>query len=47
MARILQALVNVSADIADENKARIAFTHADMIDGQAIAISAIYLIART
>lgn len=47
MARILQALVNVSADIADENKARITFAHADMIDGQAIAISAIYLIART
>lgn len=46
MARILQTLVNVSTDVTDENKARIAFTHANMIDGQAIAISAIYLIAR-
>lgn len=43
----MQALVNVSADVADENEARIAFTHADMVDGQTIAISAIYLIART
>lgn len=47
MARILQALINVSADVADENKTRVAFTDADMVDGQAIAISAIYLIART
>lgn len=47
MARILQALVNVSADVADENKARVAFTHTDMVDGQAIAISAIYLVTRT
>lgn len=47
MARILQTLVNISADVADENKARIAFTHADVIDGQAITISAIYLITRT
>lgn len=33
MARILQALVNVSTDIANENKTRIAFTYADMLEG--------------
>lgn len=32
MARILQTFVNVSADVADKDKTRIAFTHADMID---------------
>lgn len=47
MARILQTLVNVSADVADKNEARITSAHADVIDGYAIAISAVYLIART
>lgn len=46
MARILQTLININADIADEDEARIAFTYADMIDGYAITISAVYLIAR-
>jgi len=47
MARILQALVNVRADIADENETRIAFAHADVFDSYAVAVSAVHLIART
>lgn len=47
MARILQTLINIGANVTDKNEARIAFTHADMIDGYAITISAVYLIART
>lgn len=47
MARILQTFVNICANVTDEDKARVAFTHADMIDGHAITISAVHLIART
>lgn len=48
MARILQqTFVNIGAGVADEDEARIAFTHANMINGYAITVSAVYLIART
>lgn len=47
MARILRTLVNIGTDVADEDETRIAFTHADMIDGHAITVSAVHLIAGT
>lgn len=47
MARILQALVNIGADVANEDESRIAFADTNMFDGDAIAVSAIHLIART
>jgi len=47
MTRILQTLINISADVTGEDEARITFTHADMIDGYTITISTVYLIAMT
>lgn len=47
MARILQAFIDVSTDITDEDKARITLTHTDVLDGYTVTISAIDLIART
>lgn len=47
MARILQTFVDIGADIADEDEARIAFAHTDMFESYATAISAVDLIAWT
>jgi hypothetical protein len=47
MARILQALVNIRADIADKNETGIAFAHADVVDSYAVAVTAVHLIAGT
>jgi len=47
MARILQTFINISTDVADEDEARIAFAHTNMIDSYTITISTVYLIART
>lgn len=47
MTRILQTFVNITANVADEDETRIAFTHTGMFESYAIAISAVHLIART
>lgn len=47
MARVVQTLVDVLADVACQLEARITFAYPSVIGRYAVAVSAIHLIART